>query len=736
MWFTFALAVIASAVALYVPGYFAARALRISRFSAVVVAPAFSLIFLVLLGIVLQKAAVSCPAIALFAAATAIGVVAYIVSTIAGKATGAAACTELAEGASSTHDPESARRLIKTAALYIGVALIMTVAVFLLSIDGPDSFSRNDDTTVHLAVVRGFLDTGTYSTLASGSFIDQGSAGSFYPSAWHVATAIVASLFDNNVALGTNAMIVAVLVLVLPLGMCALISRVFGTNRRFVLAGSVVALAFTGFPWGFVVFGQLLPNMLAFSLIPLALVLLMGAVDAARCSERVRLIAAVVLALIAIAFSQPNGAFTFGIWAVLYGISRVFYRPGETAARINGKSVALALGIFAVACAAWAYAYTAPFMQGVVQNTWPATLSTPESIVSGLMFMFTVRQGVQPFLSILVLVGIIYTCRNRRYLWMTVAYFAALIMYIVSVSTDGVFKHVLTGFWYTDYNRTGAMAAFYAIPLAAIGFACTLSWLQKMIERATAQKTDGTVASSTPAGGTANGSHAVSSADAQADKARLVACSEEQATRDKASSGASSDKGAHRTALIGATCVLLGVFLVCEFAPVHVKFSEKRDIYMGVAQIKQELSDRYSWDRSLTGEEDAFIDEVMATIPDGALVINTPHDGSCWSYGVEGINTFYRRCSNTGGNPNAEAAGILRTELCNVASSEEVQQTLEDLDAHYLMMLDTPRDENSTVVNLRYEKENWQGIESINENTPGFKLLLSKGDMRLYEIEW
>ena len=178
------------------------------------------------------------------------------------------------------------------------------------------------------------------------------------------------------------------------------------------------------------------------------------------------------------------------------------------------------------------------------------------------------------------------------------------------------------------------------------------------------------------------------------------------------------------------------MFLVCEFAPLHVKFSEKRDIYMGVAQIKQELSDRYSWDRSLTGEEDAFIDEVMSTIPDGALVINTPHDGSCWSYGVEGINTFYRRCSNTGGNPNAEAAGILRTELCNVASSEEVQQTLEDLDAHYLMMLDTPRDENSTVVNLRYEKENWQGIESINENTPGFKLLLSEGDMRLYEIEW
>ena len=35
---------------------------------------------------------------------------------------------------------------------------------------------------------------------------------------------------------------------------------------------------------------------------------------------------------------------------------------------------------------------------------------------------------------------------------------------------NGVVKQVLSGFWYTDYYRTGAMTALFAIPLASLGF--------------------------------------------------------------------------------------------------------------------------------------------------------------------------------------------------------------------------------------------------------------------------
>lgn len=33
-----------------------------------------------------------------------------------------------------------------------------------------------------------------------------------------------------------------------------------------------------------------------------------------------------------------------------------------------------------------------------------------------------------------------------------------------------------------------------------------------------------------------------------------------------------------------------------------------------------------------------------------------------------------------------------------------------------------------------YLPENWTGVTNIDENTPGFELVLSEGDMRLYKI--
>ena len=69
-----------------------------------------------------------------------------------------------------------------------------------------------------------------------------------------------------------------------------------------------------------------------------------------------------------------------------------------------------------------------------------------------------------------------------------------------------------------------------------------------------------------------------------------------------------------------------------------------------------------------------------------------------------------------------------------MTTNDEVRQTLEDLDAHYVMLLDDPSSDNPTKTSLRYEEDSWKGIETITENTPGFKLILSEGDMRLYEI--
>ena len=46
------------------------------------------------------------------------------------------------------------------------------------------------------------------------------------------------------------------------------------------------------------------------------------------------------------------------------------------------------------------------------------------------------------------------------------------------MSTDSALKHVIAGFWHTDYYRLGTMTALFAIPLAALGF----SWMLKALK--------------------------------------------------------------------------------------------------------------------------------------------------------------------------------------------------------------------------------------------------------------
>lgn len=672
MWLTFALAVIACLVVLYVPGYLFARSLSIARFASVACAPLFSVFALAVLGVVLFEAGVACSGPMLLAVAAALGAVALLV----GKGVARAACSGSARELVAVAD---VRRSCKIAALYVGVAFAVVLVVFLLAIDGPESFSRNDDTTVHLAIVRGFLDTGTFSTLHAHSYLDQVTLSSFYPSAWHVVTAVTASLVGDAVTLAANATIVALIAVVFPLGMCLLFMKLFGEGGRAWGGGSLFAVAFCGFPWGFVVYGQLLSNMVSFMLIPLALVALMEAIETRALSDKARLAIVVAAGLVAMALSQPNGAFTFGIWAVLYCASRLFYPSRNDAPCITSKRIAAAVVLFAIACAGWAALYLAPFMQTVVQYTWEATLSPLEAIGGGLLFMFTTREGIQPFLSIAVLAGVICTCRNRRYLWLTVAYAFALIVYIVDVSTDGVLKQVLSGFWYTDYYRTGAMTALFAIPLAALGFVQLVDLVRSWCAKTLKVKADHPKCRYLPVG------------------------------------------------------ILVALLLVCQFFPFHAKLAGKTDIGAGLVKIHREVSMRYSWDRGLTNEEDAFVKKAMELIPAGSLVVNVPSDGSCWSYGVEGLNTYFRRSSDNGRNGEEESE-ILRTQLRDIGASEEVQRVVDELDARYVLMLDEQGSDHRTTTSIRYKEENWRGIESIDEQTPGFKLILSEDDMRLYEI--
>lgn len=679
----FATAFLIVLATLYLPGFLIARAFSLSRTAALAAAPAFGIAPLVAIGAVLYEAGISCHALALLAVLFALSLVALAIAKGGSRLSGTDSARRSGGKRALLLEPESSRFVLKAFALYAAVGLIVSIFVFLSAIDGFDSFARKDDTTVHLSVVRAFLDSGTYSTLHSGSFVGQaGYDGAYYPSAWHIVVAIAASCIGDGVTIATNAATLAFTAVVLPLGLCLLLHTVFPRKRGVVLAGSLFSTTFAILPWGFLTKGQLLPNLASYALIPAVIALFIAAVETGKGSGRIPASLGVAWGVASIALCQPNGAFTCVIGMAAYAICRIFRSPDEECAHIDAKRVLRAAALIAGACLLWIALFFAPPLRSVVTyGQWDTLLSLPEALISGLSFMYVKWGGVQPALSVIVLFGAIATFKERRYLWLTVAYLATFAIYMCNMTLEGFPRQLFAGFWYSDYYRTAAMNALFAMPLAALGFA----WIVRLFGSALS---------------------------------RIPKLAGYAATRTALAA-------AFLTIALAACQTMTFSFTVGDFK-----------IENGLMTMRQQIRNLYTWDDIYTQEEHEFVKKASAIIEDGKMVVNVPNDGTAWSYGTDGIDVLFRRTGDNGSNPFPQTTNkIIRERLVDIASDPEVQQAVRDVDAGYVILLDDSSGDDPTITDQRYEASKWVGIESITSETPGFELLLSEGDMRLYKIE-
>lgn len=168
MWLTFAAACLVSVVVLYSPGYFTGRAVRLGSFSALVVAPAFSVVLLAALGVVLQVAGVACPAWVLFLVALVISLVVYGASRFA-----------FAQHSAPGSDATFGLCAIpwKLIGLYIGASLLVSCVVYVHAMADPYGFCRLDDSAAHYTLIRSFLDTGFYSMISTNGYATLGGTG-------------------------------------------------------------------------------------------------------------------------------------------------------------------------------------------------------------------------------------------------------------------------------------------------------------------------------------------------------------------------------------------------------------------------------------------------------------------------------------------------------------------------------------------------------------------------------
>lgn len=694
MWGEFALVMLVMAVILVVPGFLCLRALGARGVWPVLLAPIVSLSLIAIVGQLLALVHIpSSPALLL-------GVVIVL----------PAVALFLLRGRSLDLGLPRIEPWVPLVYLVIGAALGYNL--FVSRLGEPDALFQAYDVTQHLNLIQAMADSGTFSSLGTSPYlsaadqaIDPFGGGGFYPAAWHVLCALAVQISGCSVPLAINASMFLLAGVAFPLSVLALLSVLLDNSRDTLLCGALVALAFVAFPWNLITFGPVYPNLAGFALVPTAFALFIHLLkDELTPSARVRTLGVLVLSAIGLALCHPNTIFTCVVFLFSYCISRILDLC-NTKGWGTRKKLGLSLAFFAICCLFWAFCYKLPAFQGTVTHVWPPFSRPFQQIINILTlsynFGFNFETAAQLLLGALVVVGAIRALYMPGKRWLVSSYAIACFILLVSATQEGELKQLLAGFWYTDPVRLSAMAAIFAIPLAAIGATWTCGLITGLTD---------------------------------AYNARI---------------GAKT----HRVVIFGA---LAALFLLINFIPefhfpgLHHKYSPEewtsyqsmqprdwpKSVHTTFGDYRAAVEDTYSGNQPLDEGEKRFLEEVSSTVQEDALVINDPMDGSFLAYGIDGLRVYYRNFLGPGSTTETKESRIIRERLCDYATDPEVQAAVEKIDARYVIVL-RGGENLSGFINLRgdYDDTLFSGISSITSETPGFTFVCRLGDSKLYEID-
>ena len=576
-------------------------------------------------------------------------------------------------------------------ALSLFLAILLITVLFIKNLDGPDSILQEIDNVFHLGLMKAFAASGDYSSFGTSIYADTAISveehvpATFYPSAWHAIGAMLIDLLDVSAPLAANALNSALSAVVYPCTMYVFLTKLFQNDEKKLYAGALVTEAFAVFPWGFLVFGPLYPNLLSFCLLPASASFFISFLEENNTKlTRIKNGIAFVLSLASLVFSQTNAVFTLAVLLApfcIHQVSRLAKLLPMYKTRPKTCKATLAAFAFLLIACTWYVCYRLPFVQNQVSFTWSATMSTSEAVARALLLSITNKTNPQPLLALSVFIGIMYTLCRRSRLWVSISYIFSVFICILSVSTEGFLKQMLGGFWYTDPFRLAAMAGIIGVPLAALGLYSIYVALAAIMRRVN-------------------------------DSSRFL----------------------ELKPIIPSLCCLM---LAINYFPSFSTGSGSRvDTAFGFIAETVYNQNKQTSTNVLNDEERAFAEKALALVPKGSLIINQPNDGSCFLYTTSNANLYYRNLSAPSSNNETTESEIIRTSLNEIEDNLDVKKAVENIGARYVLILDLGgENRNDRRYLRRYHPEDWTGINAINDETPGFTILLAEGDMRLYEIK-
>ncbi|BCV19071.1 hypothetical protein ATOBIA_N13610 [Atopobiaceae bacterium P1] len=604
-------------------------------------------------------------------------------------------------------------------ALYAVFGTLLFVGLFLNNAGGFDWFLQYNDNSAHLTRIKAMVDGATTSPVHSmmyGSNVranqapfSDGTSGvsaytGFYPVAYHNLAALILASGVAPILVAQNAVNAIFCAVAFPLGVCVLLSQISRSDKQLLLCGSVTCGASYAFPLRALVIHQNYPNVVAFCLVPLMVCLLVSAVHSKTEDGSFKLelnraaLALFIVSLIGLVDLHPNAAIACGVIGGCYVIGGLIPAWGRSLPQKPSsffKFLGLEVGVIALCLGVWVACLLSPVFAATVGFLWEWTIPVSEALKQVALLGLRI-EVVQPVLAAVVLVGFIWCVTHKGTGWIALSYGALVAIFFANAVGTADIKKVFAGFFYTDPDRTAALVGLWASVIAAFGLYAVYRGFIKAIT----------------------------------------------AIRDR-----TAERGLRKTLLPKVALVVCVLFATGNYGEAfaineypkdenHIYLGPSRDLPGGAfAWQERELQWVSDPDASMFyNQNDAkFMQRVKRITGAKDLILNIPLDGSMYAYPVDGVNVLYKREITDEDSAQSQA---IRLHLNEYATNPQVQQAVKDLDAKYVLQLSAKGPYGANYADYdRNRVGDWVGIASINPDTPGFKLVLSEGDMALYRIE-
>lgn len=594
--------------------------------------------------------------------------------------------------------------------------------LFVSQLTHPSDLNLAWDMTQHLNATRTMLAEGIFSSFHTGAYVPSEFAYApwdishygLYPATWNICCASISYLAKADIPTSSNVLNMVICAVVSPLSLMGAIryilheARLQISDERLAAAmcfmGALTSSVFIIFPWANLVFGPIFPYVFGLSLTPallwLSMYTLTNAHEDSSYFTRVLMYILFIGCICSLLFVHPSCVFSYV----------VFITPWYVHTLLREKKHKRAVIFLVVFIGIWTLLWLLIVRHGILSGFyWPGYTDLHGALRSVLGMSFISEnypdrmiQIPQPTLTLFVLVGIWVSIKKLKASWVSAAWLWCAILCIYTTVVDVPGKKYFTGFWYTDPQRLGANAGVISIILAALGagyiayvVACMLFSLGRKLRAKTSSQHVQTTAY---------------------DETTTHAAAHMHPTLP--------------TSLISIASVVVASLIIFGVSTIHLSST----IYDVAAPslYQKAVSNEYTKSNILSHKERSFLARVKAILEEKGVfpIISNPYDGSVAAYGVAGLPCVYRH-PFTFHQIERQETEILRQNLVNYRESTDVKAALQKTGIRYVLRLE---DIGHVTYPQNYHTWQYAGIDTINDATPGFRILAAEGAMRLYEI--